>query len=213
MGTRMDDAKQKYRQLALLLHPDKGGSEEQFVNLTALYDLLQDADKTANAAHTETLAARRSAQHAQVETARARHELNSNIHTLNARLAANTIAVQSQYARWHHEQLAVALAQAAGKHASELAGAKLRIQQLEQQHTIQEKYVEEAAKMRSKRKRFDDSDDPLGKFFAATVDGPSVDTERERLREWEAKLAEEKRSQHALVNEWRAGASVMDHPT
>ena len=79
-------AKHHYKQLALLLHPDKGGSATNFVHLNVLYDLLQTADK-------KTAAAQASAQRAFTETANARNDLNANIHTFNARLAAQTLAV------------------------------------------------------------------------------------------------------------------------
>ncbi len=196
----MDGAKHHYKKLALRLHPDKGGgSATDFVHLNVLYDLLQTADK-------KTAAAQASAQRAFTETANARNDLNANIHTFNARLAAQTLAVQAQWARWHHEKIAVAATDAAGRHSSELASAQHRIKQVEKQlHRSQaneEKYAKEVEKMSAKRKRFDAVDEE-GQYFAPN--DPSLERETKRLKEWESKLAAERRSQRGFANKWRTG--------
>ena len=180
-------AKHHYKQLALLLHPDKGGSATGFVHLNGLWDLLQTADKKTAAAQAETLAARRSAQHAFTD-------LNANVNTFNARLAAQTSAVQAQWARWHNEQLAAAGAEAARRHSSELDSARYRIQHLEKQ-------LKELEELKSaKRKRVDAvNEDPLRDYFAESS-----------FKEWGAKLSVERQAQRRMANEWRAGAPPLD---
>ncbi len=164
---QMDGAKHHYKKLALRLHPDKGGgSATDFVHLNVLYDLLQTADKKTAAAQAETLTARRSAQHAFTETANARNDFN-------ARLIAQTSAVQAQWARWHHEQLAAAGAEAARRHSSELESARHRIQNMEKQlrrsQAGEEKHAKELEEIKSaKRKRSDtENEDPLRDYFAS----------------------------------------------
>ena len=176
-------AKHHYKQLALLLHPDKGGSATGFVHLNGLWDMLQTADKKTAAAQAETLAARRSAQHAFTD-------LNANVNTFNARLAAQTSAVQAQWARWHNEQLAAAGAEAARRHSSELESARHRIQQLKELEELKS----------AKRKRVDAvNEDPLRDYFAESS-----------FKEWGAKLSVERQAQRRMAKEWRAGAPPLD---
>ena len=195
----MDGAKHHYKKLALRLHPDKGGgSATDFVHLNVLYDLLQTADK-------KTAAAQASAQRAFTETANARNDLNANINTFNARLTAQTSAVQAQWARWHHEQLAAAGAEATRRHSSELESARHRIQHLEKQlrrsQAGEEKCAKELEELKSaKRKRVDAvNEDPLRDYFAESS-----------FKEWGAKLSVERQAQRRMANEWRAGAPPLD---
>ena len=212
----MDGARHHYKQLALHLHPDKGGSATHFVHLNVLYDLLQSADKRTAAAQAEMLAARGSAQQAFAEAANARNDLNANINTFNARVAAQTLAVQAQWARWHHEQLAAAGAEAARRHASELDSARHRIlfveRQLRRSQAGEKNCTKELEQLkRAKRKRDDAAkheDDPLSEYFAEST----LEREAKRCKEWEATLSVERRSQRNLASEWRAGALYIFPP-
>ena len=159
------------------------------VPVLRLCDLLKSFDKRATAASAETIEARRAAQNAYSETARAKAELSAHIHAFNGRL----VAAQSAYARWHHEQMAAAAAHTAAKHAAEMKAKDKQTQQLQGQVSkLTERCEKEAAK--SKKRKCDD--DPLGEFFA------DVEAGRKNLKD---RLAVESEKQRRVAKDWKEG--------
>ena len=85
--------KSAYRELARKLHPDKGGSDRNFVCLNALYNSFQAHEK-------QLVDAQRTASNAQAEVARLRAEATSAEATYRAHLSAEYY----QCAAWYHAQ-------------------------------------------------------------------------------------------------------------
>ena len=171
--------KKRYQQLALVLHPDKGGSAADFARLHALYGNYLTAELKATKASNEAL-------QAQAESSRHQREKDVMTENFRGQLQAANIAWQ----HWCNNRTAQEVALEKKRSWSVIEEGRRHNTSLRRElHTCRSE-LEEARVKRARREQEEMQDDPLACFFD--------ESERDR---WKS----EKAAHQKMVNEWRTG--------
>ena len=172
--------KSAYHELALKLHPDKGGSDQDFVCLNALYNNLQAYGK-------QLVAAQQTASNAQAEIARLRAETASANERYTSHLSAEIYKCKAESTAWYSTLLNQEAA-AAGKRCRELDALRKELAATKEELT------------RARKRAATNNSEPQ-----KTAEALSVQEFEKRKQQ----LEKDAKKQRALAKAWRKGASLL----